>query len=326
MYSTLARGGRYAYNVTKPYHQELLGNLENEGFHQAWPYLKKGNKWMKRKFYGAMSRMGPSNKKRRYNTRSTRTRRRRYKKRSEHPVKYLGEPKSSRIRAKRAVATETNGAVDLISRTQYKPEITTFPERAVVTRDDGGGIILEGRNNINNRERDAILWKGFQLHMSFINKTTAPLHIVCCILIPKKTNTVTANDFFMSDGGPAASVDDIRHRNFSPALTSLNMRTLPINTDDYAVFRRWNWILGGKPDTSNPDYATDKPNFKRIRKYFPINRKMTFDSPDDVTPNNGNMFVVYWAVPLGEGTDGTPVSGAYSVEEKIINYFRDSTA
>lgn len=316
MYSTAvrtaARYGPRAWAAIKPYKSYIRGQLENEAAHQAYNmyrrFRKRGRRFARRVYRRASKRFYGSRKRRRRATQLSSQKR---------PRLQLGDSLSQPTICKRNIAVFTNGFSSLTTKNLYENRITSFPERSL-----SGAISLLG-----NRERDVINYVGFSMEITIVNNLFVPLYFNMAVIIPHDTNAtvIPTTDFFRNDGGVATSPADERAEDFGAGLPAIIAKSLPINTDKYSIMKRWTYTIGPKAKgaTLGEEYNPDKPNFKRVKRWFPIRRKLAFDDQGSTFPNNGNIFVVYWAWHFGETAGDTPTLNAYQVEDLYMNYWRD---
>lgn len=290
----------------------LHGLGENELWHQGFDTMYK--KYNKKAFNKAIKSYGTKYKhsarykkrKRAYTSRAKTTKRAR--------IGLLGDAPKAGIRCKKNLIL-TNGAIQLDTKTLRSNNLALFPKR----RDATGVTWLQGR------ERDALIWKGFSMDVTLTNNTTTPMYCVAALLIPKNQAQVTTTNFFMNNGEAST-----RHKTFATTLSAMEYKN-PINTDDYIVLKKWTHTIGGKPPDNDPTngqtfvFQPDKPNWYRIKQWIPINRKMTFGGLNDEEPDNGKLFFCTWTCNMGASSAEPAVTGGYALEEKFVNYFKDSS-
>lgn len=315
MYSTAvrtaARYGPRAWAAIKPYKSYIRGQLENEAAHQIYnmyrKFRKRGRRFARRAYRRASRRFYGSRKRRRLATNSSSQKR---------PRLQLGDSLSQRPIAKRCIGAFSNGFVSLATKNLYNTRISNFPER-----EDGVTNVL------GNRERDVINYVGMSVDLTIVNNLVVPIYFNMAFIIPHNTSTtaIATDAFFRNDGGTATAPADTREEDFGPALPAIIAKGLSINTDKYSIIKRWTYTVGpkSKGTTAGQEYNPDKPNFKRIKRYVPIRRKMAFDSQSSTIPNNGTIWVVYWAWHMGETAGADPTTGAYQIEDVYMNYYRD---
>lgn len=173
---------------------------------------------------------------------------------------------------------------------------------------------------INQRERDCAYVLGSSIRLQFANRKTYPHFFNIAVISPKTSNNVL-------NGGSDTSIPQFfrahtsaRSQSFSAALTSLEHRTLPINTDVYNVYRHFRFVLHTNAgSTGYPSGAMQSWCTKDF--YFKINRRLNYvtSSPKSTTP----VWLVWWCDQIEQGTGGLPINESFWFQAQVVTYFHD---
>lgn len=174
-----------------------------------------------------------------------------------------------------------------------------------------------GVDDLNTRESDTAVIKGFRLCMELANvNTTTPMYYNLALVVPRDNTSVSSTDFFRSQGGTSRSA------NFDPAtLSAMELHCLPINTDRYVVLWHKRHRLEAGDVTS---MGRDKKN---IDFYTTIQKQIRFD--DALSNPRKDIFLVGWASFFGRTAGTTAASGQNDTSEtfryalKVVTYFDD---
>lgn len=175
-------------------------------------------------------------------------------------------------------------------------------------------------NFINYRNRDTILFKGLRIDGLFRNDATNPVYVRCALVNRKNGEAPSTTDFFRGYG-------DRRGADFVSGgdIAALRMRSDPINTDEYNVFKSWQFTLS--PSTANTDIGynrEDAANWRDISEYVKINRHLNYDGPGGTTCTE-RIYFVYWFA-LGYSTQTMePLAGAVDRQMRIVAFFNDGS-
>lgn len=233
---------------------DLAGSGHMEGI---VPILYKDTKWAANKIARGLGKA--------YKARKARSSRKR--KKAYHPV---GEPmKLSHVKRDNVF---TFGPSLTQTRLLYDNELTA----------------IAGGDGENKRDRQLINAKGIEFTYHVANKLTSPVFVNVAIIAPKHTTDgISGIDFFRSSDGD-------RGKNFSIALSALELHYLPINTDKYNILRHYRHQLGSQADTAGT-YNSDagRGNWLSRKYYVPINRQLRYDGTLSNTCNTP-IFMVYW--------------------------------
>jgi len=204
---------------------------------------------------------------------------------------------------KKYTSKDTDTAL-LSSRILHTHELTRLPQNTTSTGQD-----------IDLRNRQSILLKGFKLYLQMENNSARPLHYNIAVLAPKdSTSDVGAIKFFRGSGAQ-------RGLNFSNTLTSNDFSTRAINTDFYTVMYQTRGTMN--PITSVGLNNEMSSNFKTISHYVKINRQIRYT---DVNLNScgSRVFLVYWFDQWQTDSGQTPTASVASVMERHVTWFKDT--
>lgn len=189
-------------------------------------------------------------------------------------------------------------------------------------------VISEATNDdITQRSRKIINYRGFKTCISFRNVSTTPIWINLAVISPKNNvplgftratfgSTSTQQDFFRAQGeGPERAVEFGLERN------GLEMHCLPINTDLYTVLRHKRMMLFPNGAGAGIQYNSNRPSFKYVDFYTKINRQIRYDGTAGGDTQH-SIWVVYWFSPFN-GTRGFTPSADVEVQRHIVAYFRE---
>lgn len=178
---------------------------------------------------------------------------------------------------------------------------------------------LAGGSNINNRLRDIVQFVGVKICMSFLLNSSAntPLgqhtFINVAVVSPKDQqlagNDAIPNEKFFRGNGSG------RGQDFGTALTAMELRCNPINTDRYVVHKHFKKTL-------KPFSSTEGSNATLFEFYVPVNRQIRYES-SAADPDGANMYVVYWADFQDKPAGSPTITGNINHQMKIIQYFKE---
>lgn len=172
---------------------------------------------------------------------------------------------------------------------------------------------VAGDEAINKRSRDVITHKGSKLCFTAKNILDVPVYFNWAVVIPK-AQTVVDNTNFLRGNGVERDVA------LNNALSSLEMKCLPINTDLYTVVKRKSMVI--YPDSDKPTGAGTESKGRDLRvweEYIKTNRKLYFNG--DISTPLQNMYMVWWCDYYGSPLGST--SNTVQIEWKIVDYFHD---
>lgn len=169
-------------------------------------------------------------------------------------------------------------------------------------------------NDISQRQRDLVYIGGIKIDLSFLNNSgtnTNACWVNIALITPRNQAAPSTIDFFR--GSNANS----RSRDFdASSLSSLDFKTLPINTDDYIVHFHNRFLL----DSSNSNAGT---GVREFHKYVKIGRQFRYDNAGS-TPTSPAPHLVIFLDRLHKGDTGGIDINAASVLKRATIYFRET--
>lgn len=182
-------------------------------------------------------------------------------------------------------------------------------------------INLQAGQEINQRNRQVVNFRGWKMDFELVNTQNSPLYFNIAIIATKggsNTSEVVTADFFRYHNNDRAI-------NFDTGRSGLEFHTLPINTDRYTVLKHKRMLL--KPqrgDNQNFIYEDDSGrNYRRFRWYVKLKRQIRWDASQAV-PETGQVFLVYWAAKFGSFSNDSSSPNAFAIHKRIVQYFRDT--
>lgn len=172
-------------------------------------------------------------------------------------------------------------------------------------------------NELDRRIRDSVYIKGFKCCMEFENNLNRPMYFHSAIVYDKRSNDgttiVTTDDFFRSRQGNERSVD------FSTALSSLEFRCLPLNTDRFSVLRHKRFFL--TPVNSGAGFtAASGKNYKLYEDYIRLKKLVRWND----NQAQSKIWWLQWFDYYGRvGGDPAEVGGA-TMTRMCTMYFKDT--
>lgn len=164
--------------------------------------------------------------------------------------------------------------------------------------------------NISKRSRDTVMHKGVKVCFTCKNITTKAVFLNWGLVIPKAQNNVSNVNILRSNGQD-------RDVTLNNALSFMDLRCLPINTDMYRVLDHRRILI--KPDSDKGVGNADGGDLRVIEKYVKTNRQIFFDG-STATPLQ-NIFMVWWVDYYGSPTGSTSLTA--DVSWRLVNYFQD---
>lgn len=183
------------------------------------------------------------------------------------------------------------------------------------------GAVLKGSSE-NNRESSLINVSGFKFCWYIRNDSSTPLVWHIALVSPKgcTTNVDPATDTVLEEGFFRATDGSTRAQDFSNALSGLEFMCKPINTDQWVVLHHKRVRLG--PNQFQSDSTnTNRDNYRIIEKYFKFKRQVRYE--DDTLVGAG-VYLVGWADTVDAASTTIPISGGYSLQQRILTYYRDA--
>lgn len=163
---------------------------------------------------------------------------------------------------------------------------------------------------INKRNRDTIHHKGCKICFSVKNILKVPVMFNWAVVIPKANNTVSPIDILRGNGTE-------RDTTLNNALTFMDLRCLPINTDRYKVVKHKKLLI--LPDSDKSAVQSEGRDFRMIEEYIKTDRQLFFDG-STATPLQ-NMWMVWWCDYYNSPTGSTATTIDFSW--RIVDYFKD---
>lgn len=172
-------------------------------------------------------------------------------------------------------------------------------------------------NNIDERNRDLICVKGFSINQSIINETAVPLWFHVALVIPRQTNSAGSNDFLRAFSGNQRAI------NATTSLDGMQWNN-PINTDLYIVLKHKRFLLGpnGTAQTTYNDKKSS--NQRNIKLYSKYNRQLRFNDGASGAPEQGQVFLLWYADVWLAPTGTVSTANAYTVQTQHVTYFQET--
>jgi len=175
---------------------------------------------------------------------------------------------------------------------------------------------IQQGTGIQNRLRQHADVNGFRIMGevgSSFDSTLGPVYFNEAVLAPRQNSVVTSLDFFRG-------MSSTRAQTFDNSLTSNEMSSLPINSDDYAILYHKRRILGRADNAvSGFSYAT-RSSYIKINKYVPFKRQVRWTTGN--TPTDGAVFHVFWCDAWGAPSGEVP-KDAIRTQMRYVTYFRE---
>lgn len=193
-------------------------------------------------------------------------------------------------------------------------------------------------DSINDRERDIIACKGFNIVMNLQSRTELAgrkCFFHWAVISPRQlgpgsapsssqTGAVTKSEFFRSYG-------PTREEDFDPAtLSSIEFNTNPINADAYTVLTRGRALL--EPEDSSYNGTGTVGILRRpgsttqISRYVKLNRQVRYTDKGVSSPaaTEGRCFLVYWCeLHNGVGVASDPIQNVFALDLRCTTFFND---
>lgn len=171
-------------------------------------------------------------------------------------------------------------------------------------------IMPEMETAIGGRRSSFIYLKGIKLTWHLQNANAFPAEIHMAIIQDRDNNNSDLDrqqNFFRDTTNGLA-----RAHPFNPWVATdpydFRLRFHPINSDHYRVITHEKILLAGSQQLNDTNHQN---HFRMRKKYYKINRKLSFDDIDDVTPWRP-FYVVYWWTPPFT-VDYDPATGTQGV-------------
>jgi hypothetical protein len=236
-------------------------------------------------------------------------------------------------RAKRAKFSRTNvgepiGATSCKRFTARDTNPTAYNTRELYT----ANISIIGRNgstafdDIDQRERDVVNFRGIRMHFHLQNLGFNPMHVHIAVLHNKTTDGVapTTENFFRGSGST-------RGLDFSTALNSTDLSTRGINTDKYVILMHKRMFVPGRNEPLEvgvpptfPDQWSGR-SYRTIKKYLKLKRQIRYDGAgtQNQQPIVGNIWLVWWCDNFMQATGTESAPGVLSMADRHVIYYKE---
>lgn len=289
--------------------QELIRDATSSGLQYAWDNRKDLNRsYMRRYNYlQRLKKNGPIYSRRRLRGLKTR-RARKYRRR---PVHFRKSNVGDSLRAvdykREAIHADWAG---IASRSLFSALLTDIP--LTTTNDDIG------------RASSAVIIKGFKIHWFIQNKYQGcPLFCNIAILAPNAANTIGATNFFKSDGLNPTE----RYMDFTLSRTSRQLHLANINSQDHTILWHKRFILtttgNGDVVGTNANRGGGPADWRHVKKWVKMNRKITYDNPTG-TSCMSPVMLVYWIDRMDANAGASPITNCAECAFYMTTFFRDA--
>lgn len=174
-------------------------------------------------------------------------------------------------------------------------------------------------NNIHQRQRDMAYVSGFRICAEFRNVAFRPLLVNYAVLYDRRSNLGTVvpsnDDFFRAASGDQRGLD------FNDSLTSHEFHCNPLNSDRFVVLKHMRFILGtaGGNDTSDAYTETNRENWKALKMWVPLKKKLTWEDGQQ----NNKIWLFMWCDRFFEAAGTVPQLNQLQYSAHVVAYFRD---
>jgi len=170
------------------------------------------------------------------------------------------------------------------------------------------------QDEINLRDSDLVNIRGIRINWEITNQKTAPIRFNIAVVVPKGVQAVVnTTKFFKGDSAN-------RGRDFSSSMSSIELATLPINTDNYDVVTHKRFIL--EPGEIS-QYKSQRMSYKRIDQWVNIARYFGYNG-GTVGAQNRKPYLVYWFDFWGNPANALPSGSACTVAYHSYTIFRNA--
>lgn len=211
--------------------------------------------------------------------------------------------------SKRATVLEGSGPQAQDTRTLYSANLL-------------GGISQQLQNNENRREGSAVNVSGFKFCFHIVNTQATPLIWHFALISPKgcTTNVDPGTDIVQTQNFFRANDSGVRAMDFSNQLSGMEFMCKPINTDNWVILKHKRIRLG--PNQFQADSTnTNRDNYRILNYWFKFKRQVRYDDLDLV---GSGVYLVGWADTIDAAASTSPVLGGYTLNQRVIKYFRDA--
>lgn len=202
--------------------------------------------------------------------------------------------------------TTDTGGVNEASRTLYQHGLLDIPQGT----------------DVGSRQRELAYVSGVRICGEIRNTHAGPLYVNVAVLSPRAgASSIETSDFFRAQG--ANNNQSNRAVNFSVALTSLDFKCLPINTDRYVVLKHKRMRLNEVDNSASASFDSNSGrNYMNIDWWIPLKRQFRWQSAQALNPESGACFLVYWYDKWGSN-GGAAASTCARVSWNTKAYFKD---
>lgn len=183
-------------------------------------------------------------------------------------------------------------------------------------------------NNLTSdktRLSNEIFCSGIKLCMSVYNNAAFPVEFHWAVVrlrnkefqTPIAPKTELLSDFFRN---PIDVQDRETDFNETSGIYEPNQKCFPINPEKFDILTHKKFMMGGKLSTIS---VNDSRHIKKIEKWFRINKKLQFETPDSNNPNYP-FLLVGWTVSCDPNDYSTTLT-PWRWETYITPYFRSKT-
>lgn len=223
----------------------------------------------------------------------------------------IGEPVGTTA-CKRFTTRDTNP-------TLYNTRTLHTANLSLIARNDGTAA-----EDIDQRQRDAVNFRGVRMHFGLENLGFNPLHVNIAILHDKTTDgTAPIEDGFFRGSGSTRGLD------FSTALNSTDFSTRGINTDKYVILMHKRMLIPGRREPGEgppqfPDAYTGK-SWRTMKRYLRIKRQIRYDGAgtQNQQPVNGNLWLVWWCDTFLNATGEEVDNGLLRMSDRHVVYYKE---
>lgn len=172
------------------------------------------------------------------------------------------------------------------------------------------------------RSRGMVNLLGWKIDVhAFINNTNDilfPCTYHCAVIAPKRSATVSSEDFFRN---PGTTTDNSRGIDFTTSVGSISLNTLAINEDKFNILTRKKMRLQPFATTHVRNEKGSSTN--SISFWLPFHRQLRYD--EDATPKCMTpVYFMYWMEEDFTGAAGIPKTNVWKTTWKMEAFFRNS--
>lgn len=173
-------------------------------------------------------------------------------------------------------------------------------------------IVRESSDNAQDkREQEEINVSGFKICMDIKHSSGSAMHCNVAVISPRGCFDISETSFFRGS-------EDKRGKDFSTALSSLEFRCLPINTDRYFVLRHHRFLLGAVNDSVNNGELD--PSYVMEDFWVKYNRQVRYQ---DGVAISGRVYLVFWFDRMHTEPASAKETAVITLSYRTISYFRE---